>query len=422
MKKIRYGTTALVAAGLAAGQADAASGLKLGITGFYRGAMGINVGGDTPLLVQGPGITTAIGLYGDGGRTSGGFRQEIRLNFTGETTLDNGLTVGVLVGLNGENLINVGSKTTPQKQSWVDFKGKFGDVRFGEYTDAMTTDCIVDPGNVTANFGINSPNESFNNAAFSKTASGANKVVGIAPMGSVGTCYGLEGRGTKVGYFSPVFGGFTFGVTYAPSGNTRNPGGGYFYGTDFQGGLKNVLAFGFDYSHDFGGGFSLTAGGGGEWALETQTSFGGSAGNKPSQYLLGFQLGLPGGFTIGASGQYTDNYKWAYGSPNASFTDNQWTVTAGASYTVDAVSVGLQGLYSEWDVTPVGVVTGTDKVYGVALTGAYALGPGINLEAEVAYEKYDSATNVAAFNTATGYTSAADYDAVTIAGGFAINF
>jgi hypothetical protein len=35
-------------------------------------------------------------------------RQEIRVNFTGETTLDNGVTVGILVGLNGENVAKSG--------------------------------------------------------------------------------------------------------------------------------------------------------------------------------------------------------------------------------------------------------------------------------------------------------------------------
>ena len=105
MKKVFLTTTALVAAGAAVSQPSAADGLKLGIAGFYRGAMGIETGGDS--------FTGAGFGLGDAGRTSGGFRQEIRLNFTGKTTLDNGLTVGVLVGINGENLFNVGNNTTP---------------------------------------------------------------------------------------------------------------------------------------------------------------------------------------------------------------------------------------------------------------------------------------------------------------------
>ncbi len=44
MKKVLYGTTALVAVGLVAGDASAASGLKLGITGFYRNAIGGSFG------------------------------------------------------------------------------------------------------------------------------------------------------------------------------------------------------------------------------------------------------------------------------------------------------------------------------------------------------------------------------------------
>jgi outer membrane protein OmpU len=417
MKKILYGTTALVAAGLAAGQADAASGLKLGITGFYRGAGGFLVGGDSDHRT-----TTFGSRIGDGdfGRTSGGFRQEIRLNFTGETTLDNGLTIGVLVGLNGENLINVGSKTTPQKQSWVDFKGKFGDVRFGEFTSADTTDCIGDPGNVTANFGVNSPNESFANGG-KAFIGGANASIGVAPFGSIGTCYGIEGRGTKIGYFSPTFGGFTFGVTYTPSASTRNPGGGYFYCTDLKKGVKNVIAVGADFNADFGGGVTLTVGGGGEWGLESYTTYGGSTGDKPSTYLLGFQVGLPGGFAVGASGEYQINYaKAGYAATNAAPSDDGWIATVGGSYTVDAVSIGLQGLYSEWQVFG---DAGKDKIWGVSLNGAYALGPGINLEAQVAYKKYDSFAGFGS-STINGVfgRSPGNYDAVEIDGGFAVNF
>jgi predicted porin len=355
---------------------------------------------------------------GNFGRTSGGFRQEIRINFTGETTLDNGLTVGVLVGLNGENLIGVGSTTTPVKQSWVDFKGKFGDVRFGEFTGALGQDCVVDPGNVTSNFGINSPNESFSNGGRGVTTSSGKLVtrtVGVAPFGSIGTCYGIESRGTKIAYFTPSFGGFTMAVSYAPSGSTRNPGGGYFYGSDLKTkGAMNVLSVGADYNHDFGG-VALTVGGGGEWAFDSYTRFGGSrsSSERPASYQLGFQLGLPGGFAVGASGAYMQNYAQAgYAATNASPSDDGWVATVGGSYTIDAVSIGLQGLYSKWEV---GGDSGNDKIWGVSLNAAYALGPGISLEGQVAYQKYDAAF-------APSYFTPASYDAVELDAGFAINF
>src|SRR5258706_11899372 len=211
MKKVLYGTTALVAAGLVAGEASAASGLKLGITGFYRNAIGGSFGNGpstthpgTGPLAQGTGITTS-GL-GNFDRQAVSMRQEIRINFTGQTTLDNGITVGVLVGLNGENVAKSGS-TTQVNRAYADFSGKFGLVRVGEANSALVTDCVVDPGNVTSNFGVNSPNESFSNVglAVADIKAGSFNIpttIGVAPVGSIGTCFGLESKGNKVVYFS----------------------------------------------------------------------------------------------------------------------------------------------------------------------------------------------------------------------------
>ena len=136
MKRFLCSTSALVAVGLAAGEASAASALKLGITGFYRDSIGGSFGNNpttqfagTGPLAQGVGVTTA-GLGGFD-RQNVSMRQEIRVNFTGETTLDNGITVGVLVGLNGENVLKSGS-TTQVERAYADFSGKFGQIRVGE--------------------------------------------------------------------------------------------------------------------------------------------------------------------------------------------------------------------------------------------------------------------------------------------------
>ena len=99
------------------------------------------------------------------GRQDVSMRQEIRVNFTGETTLDNGITVGVLVGLNGENVMKSGN-TTQVNRAYADFSGRFGMIRIGETDSALGTDCVADPGNVTSNFGLNSPNESFSNVGY----------------------------------------------------------------------------------------------------------------------------------------------------------------------------------------------------------------------------------------------------------------
>ena len=324
MKKVLYGTTALVAAGLVAGEASAASGLKLGITGFYRNAIGGSFGNgpstQTPTASAAASSTAGLGNFD---RQDVSMRQEIRINFTGQTTLDNGITVGVLVGLNGENVAKSGS-TTQVNRAYADFSGKFGLVRVGEANSALVTDCVVDPGNVTSNFGVNSPNESFSDVGYAQvrnqtqgTANVATRLAayfstfGVAPMGSIGTCFGIEGKGNKIMYFSPSFGGLTFGVSFTPTGGQRRAGGGLSYGTDVTApgpgnAGNNILSVGVDYTHDFGG-WNLTAGGGGEWAFTQYTPAGGNTNNKPSWYQAGMQIGF-GHFAIGASGAYYVNY------------------------------------------------------------------------------------------------------------------
>src|SRR5215472_6738389 len=181
MRTSLLGTTTLVAVGLVAGEASAASGLKLGITGFYRNSIGGSFGNSptsqhfgTGPLAQGVGVTTS-GL-GNFDRQNVSMRQEIRVNFTGQTTLDNGITVGVLVGLNGES-VGKSESTTQVNRAYADFSGKFGLVRVGEANSALVTDCVGDPGNVTSNFGVNSPNESYSNVGFAQSR---NRTTGIA--------------------------------------------------------------------------------------------------------------------------------------------------------------------------------------------------------------------------------------------------
>src|SRR3989442_5004711 len=97
MKKVLLGSTALVAAGLVASQADAASGLKLGISGFYRGAVGGEFGSSDG---------TSFGLngtsFGGGGwgRQNLRFRHERPVNLTRSNTAGYRNTSGEIFWLN----------------------------------------------------------------------------------------------------------------------------------------------------------------------------------------------------------------------------------------------------------------------------------------------------------------------------------
>jgi len=102
MRKSLTCSTALVATMTLAGEAPAADGLKLGITGFYRNSIGSSFGSapTTQHFGTGPlgtaGITTS-GL-GNFDRQAVSMRQEIRVNFTGETTLEMALPSGFWSG------------------------------------------------------------------------------------------------------------------------------------------------------------------------------------------------------------------------------------------------------------------------------------------------------------------------------------
>src|SRR3546814_9216675 len=49
-------------------------------------------------------------------------------------------------------------------ETYAYFSGGFGEIRFGDEDEAAALTCVGEPGSVTANFGVNSPNEAFNNA------------------------------------------------------------------------------------------------------------------------------------------------------------------------------------------------------------------------------------------------------------------
>src|SRR6266404_4365494 len=426
MKKALYGTTALVAAAVVAGQADAASGLKLGITGFYRGAMGGTFGTDNEIAPSVPGINGGFGTGLDG-RNNFAFRQEVRVNFTGSTTLDNGITVGVLVGINAGGGNNVTSNsTTRTNRAYMDISGKFGQVRFGDANSAFQSMCVGDPGNVTANFGLNCPNETFTNAG-KRINSGAPGPGMPATVSGAGTCFGLETRSTKLIYFSPTLGGFNFAVSFTPdhvrsAGGSGGNGGTFGVGDPTSSGaaFHDFLSAGINFNHDFGG-ITLSAGVSGEWALAGKTTNSTNANsipNKPQMYQAGFQVGFGGGWAVGASGQYVVNYMHSGYAPvrtvtslllppgpipnNASLSntsDDAYMVTVGGSYTIDAISIGLEGLYNRYNTGggALGLGNGNATYIGGSLNAAYALGPGISLEGQIAWTR--SGTSYSALST-----------------------
>ena len=196
MKRVLLGSTALAAVGLLAAGAAAADGVTLKIGGRYKGAAGVVLTED---------FSAASGVGGNDVRDYV-FKQDVEVEFAGETVLDNGLRVGAAVTLEGQ--------TTADDQIdsvYAYFSGGFGEVRFGDTDEAYAQLCYLVPS-ASELFGADSPDINFSNA-------------GIAGYGATnGTCYGIDGSSTKLVYFSPTFAGFKFAASFTPDNteDTRN--------------------------------------------------------------------------------------------------------------------------------------------------------------------------------------------------------
>jgi len=373
MKKALLGTTALIAAGLAVGDAYAADGVKLSIGGRYMGAAGV-VFDDSDV----PGLDDTWRNYV--------FKQDVEVYFLGETVLDNGLTVGARVELEGQ------TSGDQIDAVYAYFSGGFGEIRFGDTGEAMAQLCYLVPS-ASAIFGADSPNFNFSNQ-------------GVAGYGATnGTCYGLDDKSTKIVYFSPNFAGFSFAASFTPDNteDTRNT-----LGTSAISGLGGAatrfkidtgqnsenLSVAGNFTHDFNG-INLVVGGGGTWSFDRENS----PNDERHDYNAYAQVGFSG-FTVGGAfgyrgnrgGDGSDDLVWGGG---VTYNWDAWTVGLGYTHaTYEIVQPGgVIGSTTGGAGTPVAVTSTSDVVdYSniFSLTASYALGPGIQIDGVVEYYDYQA--------------------------------
>ena len=201
MKKVLLGTTALLGAGIIASPAFAADGVKLSVGGFFKSAYQVNFDDDSN---GEPGNET----------NTDNFFSDAEVYFSGETTLDNGLTVGAMIQLEGE------TSGDQIDEAYVYWSGGFGEVRIGSDDDALSASCVFPPGG-TGNFSAFSPNQW---AANSLTTNSI--------------CTGVDDKGDaqKLVYISPNFSGFQLVITYTPDSDeeTQSDGAALRYNSSGQ--------------------------------------------------------------------------------------------------------------------------------------------------------------------------------------------
>ena len=370
MNKLLLNGTAIAGLALALTATPAAAEIDLGLGGHVS-AYGIFANQD-----DGAGEAAA-------GLSDSDFQRETEIYFTGETTLDNGLTVGVEVQLEG------GTKADQIDESYLYFSGDWGRVNLGSENGASYLLQVGAPA-VDANFDGIDPE-------YHVVASGANGAVDTNRGLSYGMGFGGdESRGDveKVTYLSPVFSGFQVGVSYTPDFGTALTGGeddgvraGFpteATGADYNNGLEVAGRWAGEFE-----GVGVTVGAG--WA-EAQQEVATAANDDREQWNIGANVNFAG-FTVGGA-YFTDN-------EGADQNGDRETYVLGANYATGPYTVGASYLNTEKEVG-VGV---EDNAKRVLVGGSYAYGPGMSFNGAVHfYEIEDDAGSAADENDATVLT------------------
>ena len=375
MKKLLLGSSMLIGAGAIAGSAHASDGIKLEVGGFFN------------TVYEGVFDKKSDAHFGNH-HTTDAFQHNAEVYFKGETKLDNGLTIGARIELEGENA------TDQIDKSFVYWSGGFGKVQIGSQNDALENYCVAAPGG-TANF-----------SGFSPTLGwGSND-----PLHSNQYCKSADNDSQKIVYTTPSFGGFQMAVSYTPNGNaetyTQTGVNGPGTPTNAAGSARHIVTTYATYAYK-GEGWGLQAGAGGSWQLGFNGKPGVSDG-KSSAYQTGLNFSV-GGFSAGGIFEYRD----IGGRDN-----NAWVAGGGVAYAFDAWKVGAQyshgwydGLFSSTAFGP----DGHQNLDHVVLTTSYALAPGVLLDASVGYTWYKDTHDTKPNDTN-------DYQAFSVGIGSALTF
>jgi predicted porin len=364
-------TAVMTIAALASAPTAAEEPLRLSIGGRYLAAMGATPGEDA----------NAIGL--EDITRDYVFKQDVEVHLKGETTLDNGLTVGVRVELEGQTSANDQIDAV-----YVYFDTQWGELRFGDTVEALGSLCYTVPS-ASNIFGADSPLFNFSNAG----------VFGYA--GTNGTCYGIDGKSTKIVYFSPTFGGFNFALSFTPDDteDTRNTTAGVATRPDNNFGQNSEnLSIAATYEREFNG-FGIVLGGGGSFSFDRENPS--PFDTDPRRDFNGYAQFRYAGFTLGGAYSFRDNV--------ADFGDvDHRTYGAGLTYAWSRYAVGFGWTHGEYERG----FAGEDDHDVFALTGSYVLGPGITIDGLLGYDNYEDAPGL----------TFRDYETIEIGLGTSIRF
>jgi predicted porin len=380
MKKLLC-SAAVCGLALAANPAQAANGLTLELGGYFKG----------------------YGAFVDQDEVDGSevndfdIIRDTEVHFGGETTLDNGLTVGVHIeaGADGggttteedfgggtADLVTSRNDSFDIDESYAYFSGGWGRVNFGDEDGAAYLLQVEAPSADSNIDGLRQYVQPVNYEVLS-TVTGLSSVTG-------GLDYDqdISGKSSKFTYLSPVLNGFQGGVSFSPDTDGADDLEGI--GTDdVAGAFGRTYEAAVRYEGQFnnvgmilGGGYSFSE-------LEEDL---GSLDDDRQAWNVGADFDI-GPFGLGA----------AYTEDDHGQDDEEETIVVGADYTTGPFKLGVS--YLNKDNTFGVDDLDTDRYSGGVV---YTYGPGMTFRGSVGYVEHDN--------------DADDADATYVAVGTQINF
>ncbi|MBX2834570.1 MAG: porin [Micavibrio sp.] len=374
MKKLLL-TTAACGLFFAASPASAADGVKLDLGGYVK-AYGIYVNQDDDTGVAGEARDFDI-------------VRSSEVHFSGETTLDSGLTVGGHIEIEADGNRNAADGLI--EESYVYFSGGWGRVNFGAEDGAGFLLQVATPSADATIDGVRTLVNPVN-----ETAAALTGLTTVDYDMDLGGSNGLP-YDDKFTYLSPIMNGFQVGLTYTPDtldASTESAdneddvanafGEAYEAALRYEGQFNNVgVNFGAGYIHN-------------EVEATDNTFTAGEPTDDRTAWNLGLDLDI-GAFGVGVSYSEDD-----FGETKATATTqrgDEETLVIGADYTTGPFKLGASYLNKEGAQNVAGSA-GTDGVEIDRYTGGvvYTYGPGVTFRGSISHIEYE---NVSTLTTGT---------------------
>ncbi|MCC6598324.1 MAG: porin [Alphaproteobacteria bacterium] len=325
------------------------------------------------------------------------------VHFGGETTLDNGLTVGAHIEAAAD-----GGDAFGVDESYVYLSGGWGRVNFGD-EDGAAYLLQVEAPSADANIdGLRQYVQPVNYTVLPGVAAGtiSSSIGSGFNQGGIDYDQDVSGKASKLTYLTPILNGFQAGVSYSPDTDNATELGGvgsddvvnafgetYEAGVRYEGQFNNIgMVLGAGYSHT---------------ELEAERAAGAFIAGDFTDDRQAWNVGADfdfGPFGLGVA-YMEDNFGEAstagVGTPN---TDDEETIVVGADYTTGPFKLGASYLNKENTNGVDGL--DTDRYSGGV---TYTYGPGMTFRGSVGHIEHDP-------------VGAGDADATYVVLGTQINF